>query len=69
MAIIVQAIIIAMGLIVGGFLAGGRYVIVNSSTNAVARLDRFTGAVSMCVPGTDGCGFMLDKQQSNQNSK
>ena len=59
-----SAVILAFGLIVGGFLAGGRYTVVASGTNAVARLDRYTGAVSMCVPGTkgDACGFILDEQ-------
>jgi hypothetical protein len=67
---LLQATIIAIGLIIAGFLAGGRYVIVNSSTNAITRLDRFTGAVSMCVPGAaaDGCGFVLDKQSTGRSS-
>ncbi len=56
------AAIIAAGLVIGGFLAGGRYEVAASRGNEIARLDRLTGAVSMCVPGTkgDGCGFLLD---------
>ena len=58
---LVPAIIIAIGLIVGGFLAGGRYAIAPSQSNAVARLDRFTGQVSMCVigAGSDSCGWTI----------
>lgn len=54
------AIIIAVAIAAAGFLAGGRYEIVRSDGNSVARLDRFTGEVSMCIPGSPGgaCGFV-----------
>lgn len=59
---IASASILAVGLITGGFLVGGRYEIVPSQANTVARLDRFTGNVEMCVVGADvsGCGWVLD---------
>lgn len=59
---IAAAALIALGLCAGGFLAGGRYTMVASQGNAVARPDRFTGDVTMCVPGARGqaCGFIMD---------
>jgi hypothetical protein len=61
-ASITAAVIISVGLVITGFLIGGRYTIMTTSTNAVTRLDRLTGEVSMCVPGAKGgaCGFVLD---------
>ena len=58
---LIPAAIIAAGLIIGGFLAGGRYAIAPSQSNTVARLDRFTGQVSMCVigAGTDSCDWTV----------
>jgi len=60
--IIVAAVIVALGLAAGGFLIGGRYVFMAEDANAVTRLDRFTGAVEMCIvgigPGKDACGFI-----------
>lgn len=58
---LIPAAIIAVGLIAGGFLAGGRYAIAPSQSNAVARLDRFSGQVTMCVigAGTDSCGWTV----------
>lgn len=61
MKIIIAAVILALGIADAGFLIGGRYTMLPSSTNAVTRLDRYTGEVSMCVPGTvGGCGFMME---------
>ncbi len=59
---IVVSLIIALGISAAGFFVGGRYTLMPTTTNAVTRLDRFTGEVSMCVPGAkgDGCGFVLD---------
>lgn len=54
-----RALIIALGLIIGGYLAGGRYEIVHVGSNELARLDRFTGEVSMCINGAS-CGYVLD---------
>lgn len=63
------ASIIAAGLMIGGFLVGGRYEIVSNQGNEVARLDRFTGHVSMCVPGTKAaCGWMLDSKSNEDNT-
>jgi hypothetical protein len=59
---IIGALILALGLVVGGYLAGGRYEIVSSQGNAVAKLDRVTGEVTMCVVGA-GCGYKLDQTQ------
>lgn len=57
-----SAVILAVGLIVGGFLAGGRYEVVGSRGNEIARLDRFTGDIAMCIPGTDApCQWKLDR--------
>lgn len=59
------AIIIAIGLAVGGFLAGGRYSLVPTNAGSVARLDRYTGAVVKCIPGTRSeCDWMLDQSPS-----
>lgn len=56
-----SAVIIALGLTIGGFLAGGRYAVVASTGNSIARLDRYTGAVEMCVVGAAvSCGWTLD---------
>jgi hypothetical protein len=67
---ILPAVIIALGLIVGGFLAGGRYSIVAIDNSTVARLDRLTGTVSMCVPGTQAeCEWFFENSNSvAQNS-
>lgn len=64
---IIPAAIIAGGLIVGGFLVGGRYAIAPSQSNAVARLDRYTGQVSMCVigAGADSCGWTVRPQSGS----
>ena len=51
MKLLGAAAIVAIGLALAGFFIGGRYVLLPTSTNAVTRMDRFTGAVSMCVPG------------------
>ncbi len=63
-ASLLPALVIAAGLALGGFLAGGRYTIVRGDSNTVARLDRFTGEVSMCVVGVSGenCGFVIDPE-------
>ncbi len=60
---ILQAAILSFGLILGGFLAGGRYTFVHTRGNEVARLDRYSGAVSMCVVGAAGdvCGWRLEQ--------
>lgn len=44
-AIIIAAAIIALGLIVAGFLFGGRYYFVDLGKCVVARGDRWTGDV------------------------
>lgn len=58
---LIPATIIGIGLIVGGYLAGGRYTLVHTASNAVARLDRLTGEVSMCIVGNgaDSCGWTV----------
>lgn len=41
-----------------------RYEIIRGQANDVVRLDRRTGEISMCIPGTggsDACGFTLDQ--------
>jgi hypothetical protein len=48
---VVSALIVAVGLIVGGYLAGGRYTIVQMNGQSIARLDRWTGAVKLCLVG------------------
>ena len=53
---IIAALLIAVGLIIGGFLAGGRYhVIVPPKTEThdmlfLIEVDRFTGGVRVCLP-------------------
>ena len=65
MKLLAASAIVAAGLAIAGFFIGGRYTMLPTSTNAVTRLDRFTGAVSMCIPGTkDGCDFTLDAPKS-----
>lgn len=65
MRLISVALIVAIGLAAGGFLIGGRYEFIATDSNAVVRLDRYFGSVTMCVPGTagTGCGFIF--QNSN----
>lgn len=63
---IVAAAILALGLIVGGFCVGGRYEFILVQGNELARLDRFTGEVSMCVSGAE-CGFKLDRPHQSSN--
>lgn len=61
---IIAAGIIAGGILIAGFLIGGRYEIVASQSNIIARLDRFSGRVDMCVPGVsrtgENCGIVMD---------
>ena len=61
---IIAATIIASAILVAGFLIGGRYEIVASQANVIARLDRFSGKVEMCVPGMsrtgENCGVVMD---------
>ena len=45
------AAIIAIALIVAGYLAGGRYELVHSERNELMRLDRLTGEVTTCRTG------------------
>ena len=64
---LIPAAIIAVGLIAGGYLAGGRYALVHTDSNAVARLDRLTGDVSMCIVGNgaDSCGWTVRPRNAN----
>lgn len=58
---VIAAVILALGLAVAGLLAGGRYELVHVRGNELARLDRLTGQVDMCVNGSQSaCGFVLD---------
>lgn len=60
---IIAAAILAAGLAVGGFLAGGRYSMHVIDRQTAIRLDRWTGDISMCafaVAGSEGsCGWEL----------
>ncbi|MGF7162360.1 hypothetical protein FHS85_004014 [Rhodoligotrophos appendicifer] len=69
MKIVAASVIMALGIGVAGFFAGGRYEIIGSTSNTIIRLDRYTGEVSMCVPGMkgDSCGFILDPPARNSN--
>jgi hypothetical protein len=42
------ALILAVAIIVGGFLAGGRYA-TSGSGNAGYIVDRYTGSITVCV--------------------
>lgn len=56
-----SALIVASGLIISGVLAGGRYDYVPLQGDSIARADRFTGEVDLCIPGTaHGCAWSLD---------
>lgn len=62
---IIVSSIIALGLVVSGFLVGGRYSLIPVTTGSsavVARLDRLTGAVETCVlVGVfDSCDWVRD---------
>lgn len=61
-ATLIGACIIALGLAAGGYLAGGRYELISVRGNELARLDKLTGEVLMCVNGVkpEPCGFKLD---------
>jgi hypothetical protein len=44
--------ILALGMIVAGFLIGGRFTVVGVATGGAAViLDRFTGSAKECFPG------------------
>lgn len=60
---LVGAAIIAFGLVIGGFLAGGRYEVVAGYGNTTTRLDRWTGEVEMCVADTrsPNCGWIVSR--------
>lgn len=59
---LIAAAIIAVGLIVGGFLAGGRYEMASSGGNSVTRLDRWTGQIEACITDSadpaSRCGYV-----------
>lgn len=42
------ALIVGIAIVIGGFLAGGRYATTPGGTGAAFVIDRFTGAVSFC---------------------
>jgi hypothetical protein len=67
---ITSAIIIALGLVVGGFLAGGRYSIVRSEGDTVARVDKLTGDISLCVLGSQppSCDWVFDASRSKSSN-
>ncbi len=68
MKLIIASVIMALGFAATGYFIGGRYTIIGSNSNEVTRLDRYTGEIAMCVPGTkSGCGFMLDASTKNLN--
>lgn len=55
---IIPSAILALGLMVAGFLFGGRYSLGNEG-GQIWRLDRYTGHVWVCAAddaGTLGCG-------------
>jgi hypothetical protein len=59
---IAPAVIIGLALVVAGFLLGGRYSLTATEGGSLARLDRYTGEVTKCIPGTENeCGWMLDQ--------
>lgn len=67
---IAPATIIAIGLIVCGFLSGGRYTMSLDEQKTAIRLDRWTGEIEMCLVGADveeSCGWvdMPDADGSN----
>jgi hypothetical protein len=48
---LLPAVVIALGLIIGSFLIGGRYTMIHGEgdfANYVIRLDRYSGAMSFC---------------------
>jgi hypothetical protein len=68
MKMIVSAVIVAISLVATGYVLGGRYMILPTTSNAVTRLDRLTGEVSLCIPGASaaGCGYILEKPSSGK---
>lgn len=57
---IVPAALIAIGLIIGGYVLGGRYQSVEAASNRVWVVDRFTGTPRLCgrFKDADGCVIM-----------
>ena len=53
-SIIVGACVIAVGLALNGFLAGGRYSLTQLSQDDFVRLDRWTGNVQHCIVADEG---------------
>jgi len=71
--IVKVAIIIAVGLIMSGFLFSGRYtMLLNSEAGEIWRLDRYTGKISVCgVPDNKrvaGCAPMAEGNKATLNS-
>lgn len=69
---IIAAVILAVGLIVGGFLAGGRYSMHVIDSQTAIRLDHWTGDISMCVfavaGSEDSCGWKLDSPPTKNSN-
>lgn len=60
---VIAAVILALGLIVAGLLSGGRYELVHVRSNELARLDRLTGQMDMCIKGARSpCGFVSENK-------
>ena len=57
---IIAASIIAVGLIVAGFLSGGRYSAVHTRGDQFLLLDRWTGNVNGCDVQGEGCAWYVE---------
>lgn len=61
--IFLAALIVAAGLVVAGYLIGGRYVFTPNGGNSVIRSDRLTGDVALCMAGTkDSCEWEITSE-------
>lgn len=66
---LIPACIIAGAVVIGSLLIGGRYEIVPSQANTVARLDRLSGKVEMCIVGAgSACGFVVDPTKPQEEA-
>lgn len=57
-AVMKEAAVIAVAIVIAGFLSGGRYAVSGADNSSAYRVDRWTGATTFC----DVVGCRADQQ-------